>query len=194
MMNDSQKAYERHALEYLRCRDKSLIGSEIVERWAKNLPEGGEGIEFACGGGFPITHTLDGAGIKLWAVDGSPTLVEKFRNRFPHIPIQCARVQTSECFNRKFDIAVSVGLIFLLSEADQINFVTKVSEVLIPGGRFLLTAPLEIGTWIDENTGIECRSLGLTQYEEIFQSVGFRLITTYMDKGENNYYDLMLSI
>ncbi len=189
MSRDSEKAYEIHARKYLRIRDKSAVGIDIIERWARLLDPGSDVLEIACGGGIPVTRTLMNAGVKIWAVDSSPTLVQAFRARFPSTPVQCARVQECDYFGRKFGAVVSIGLIFLLADDDQIELIHRVSEILVPGGRFLFTAPLEIGTWVDMTTGHECRSLGRERYEAALQESRFRLVGRYADEGKNNHYD-----
>lgn len=189
-MTDSADAYEAHAREFLRGRDMSPIGTQVVERWSSTLRQGASAIELACGGGYPITRVLSNAGLRLWAVDSSPTLVAEFRSRFPSIPVQCSRVQDSDFFNQKYEAAIAIGLIFLLPEADQAKLISRVSEILMPGGRFLFTAPIETGDWIDMNTGIKCISLGQASYEKHLQDAGFRVVSTFVDKGNNNYYDV----
>ncbi len=125
----------------------------------------------------------------LWAVESSPTLAEQFRSRFPDIPIECARVQEAEFFARQFGAAIAIGLLFLLSEQDQIALIHRIAEILVPGARFLFTAPIETGTWKDITTGHECRSLGQQAYERTLNESGFRVIATYVDEGQNNYYE-----
>jgi len=191
LRHGAAEAYERHAQEFTQARDGSLVGYKIVEQWCKGIPAGSEGIEIACGSGYPITRTLDNAGLKLWAIDGSPTLVNTFQSRFPHIPIQCAVVQHCDFFNRSFDFAVAIGLIFLLPESDQHKLVTSVSNILTPGSQFLLTAPLENGFWKDRLTGEECHSLGRENYEKLFNDTGFRVLKTNEDVGQNNYFHLL---
>src|SRR4051812_16545867 len=105
---DSVEPYEVHAAEFLRRRDKSLVGSRVVEQWSCTLPAGATVIELACGGGEPITRVLSQAGLRLWAIDSSPTLVAAFRARFPAIPVQCARVQDTDFFGRMYDAAVAI--------------------------------------------------------------------------------------
>jgi hypothetical protein len=39
------------------------------------------------------------------------------------------------------------------------------------------------------NTGLECTSLGRERYEALLQTAGLRIVDTYVDEGENNYYD-----
>ena len=187
---DSARAYEVHAHDFLRGRDTSPIGTRIVEEWSRALPRSASVIGLACGGGYPITRVLNTAGLQLWAVDSSPTLVTTFRSRFPTIPIQCARVQACDFFERKFEGAIAIGLLFLLSEGSPGCSSFPLSEILVPRGRFLFTAPIEIGTWKDMNTEIECTSLGRDDYEGLLTNAGFRVVATYTDKGDNNYYDV----
>lgn len=187
---DSAEAYEAHAREFLLGRDRSPIGAVVVDQWSRTLRKGAEVIELACGGGYPITRVLQTAGLDLWAVDSSPTLVAEFRSRFPTIPVQCARVQESDFFGREYEGAIAIGLLFLLSEMDQAALISRVSKILVSGGRFLFTAPIQYGIWHDLNTGLECTSLGQERYEELLRDSGFRVLATYTDKGENNYYDV----
>lgn len=189
---DSAEAYEFHAREFLHGRDSSEIGSRVVDQWARTLCRGATVIELACGGGYPISRVLEAAGLQLWAIDSSPTLVAEFRSRFPNIPVECARVQESDFFQRKYEGAIAIGLLFLLSESDQAALIAQVAEILVPKGRFLFMAPIEIGKWNDLNTGLECISLGRERYGDLLENAGFRLVTTYTDKGENNYYDAEL--
>ena len=188
-MMDSASAYEARAHEFLRGRDKSPIGTHIVDQWSRTLRRGATVIELACGGGYPVTRVLSSAGLQLWAVDSSPTLVAEFQSRFPAIPVQCARVQESDFFGRTYEGAIAIGLIFLLSESDQSTLISRVSKILVPGGRFLFMAPTERGDWIDMNTGLECRSLG-PSYEEYLREAGFRVVATFIDEGANHYYDV----
>ena len=96
----------------------------------------------------------------------------------------------SDYFERKFSAVISIGLIFLLSEDDQVVLIRRVSELLSPGGRFLFTAPVEIGIWTDMNTGHKCRSLGQERYESILREAQFHVLDTYVDEGRNNYYEV----
>ena len=103
--------------------------------------------------------------------------------------VEYAKVQDGEFFGRSFDAAVAVVLLFLLPEKDQFALIERVAKIVVPGGRFLFTAPIETGSWIDLNAGITCQSLGRARYETCLNSVGFRIAATFADKGENNYYD-----
>ena len=189
MNRDSIAAYEKHAREFLECRDKSEIGTRVAEHWARSLPPQAEVIEIACGGGLPVTRILINSGLKLWAIDSSPSLLSVFRERFPGIATKCDPVLDSDFFKRKYDAAIAIGLIFLLDENDQPRMLRRVSEILRPEASFLFTAPTEVGTWTDINTGHTCRSLGREMYESTLTSAGFRVAALHQDSGRNNYYE-----
>jgi SAM-dependent methyltransferase len=186
---DAAHFYEMQALKYLDARDRSRVGIEIVQSWARSLPSGSTVVEIACGGGYPITQVLVDAGLAVWAIDTSPTLLRQFRLRFPLIPTQCASALDSDYFGRTFEAVISIGLVFLLHEDEQLAFLHRVSKILKPGGRFLFTAPVETGTWQDVTTGLECWSLGRIAYTRALVREGFRVIRTHVDEGENNYYE-----
>jgi SAM-dependent methyltransferase len=188
-MIDVGRFYEMQALRYLDDRDRSRVGVEIVERWARSLSFGTPIVEIACGGGYPITQVLVDSGLAVWAIDTSPTLLRQFRLRFPTIPTQCASALGSNYFGRTFEAVISIGLVSFLHEDEQLALLDRVSEILEPRGRFLFTAPVETGTWQDVTTGLECWSLGRIAYTRALQHLGFRVIRTHVDEGENNYYE-----
>lgn len=188
-MIDADRFYEMQALRYLDDRDRSRVGVEIVEHWARALPFGTPVVEIACGGGYPITQVLVDAGLAVWAIDTSPTLLRQFRLRFPMIPTQCASALASDYFGRTFEAIISIGLVSYLREDEQLAFIHRVSEILEPQGRFLFTAPVEMGMWQDVTTGLECWSLGRIGYTRALEDIGFRVIRTHVDEGENNYYE-----
>ena len=183
--------YEIHADAFLQARDPSAIGAGVLRRWAGSLKHGAEVLELACGGGLPVTRELQSAGLRVWAIDASPTLVAAFRSRFPDIPVQCATVQASDFFARRFDAVVAVGLMFLLPDAEQTALIAKVTAALNPGGHFLFTAPTETCEWQDVLTGQACRSLGRQRYEDCFNECGLHLHDTFCDEGGNHYYDVL---
>ncbi len=189
MSDDSASAYEKHARAFLSARDRTTTGTAVVERWARSISPGTEVLEIGCGGGLPVTRILVDAGLKLWAVDSSPTLLSEFRARFPEIPVECARASQCTYFGRKFGAVISIGLVFLLNTEEQAALIQRASELIVPEGRLLFTAPLERGTWPDTTTGHQCRSLGREQYESVLAEAGCRVVATYEDEGRNNYYE-----
>ncbi|MBX9614473.1 MAG: class I SAM-dependent methyltransferase, partial [Caulobacteraceae bacterium] len=107
----------------------------------------------------------------------------------PGVPVACEPVETSSLFDRTFDGAVAIGLIFLLPEADQRALITRVARALTPGGRFLFTAPAEACDWTDTLTGQTSRSLGEDEYRRLLHAAGLSLTTTALDAGGNHYLE-----
>ena len=169
--------------------DLSELEKTVAAELSETKTPGAAVAELGCGGGQPITHVLSEAGLRIWAIDSSPTLVAAFRSRFPTIPIQCARVQDSDFFGRMYDAVVAIGLIFLLAERDQAELISRIADITVPKGRFLFTAPIQVHDWTDVNTGAPCRSLGQARYEELLREAGFRVLATFVDVGGNNHYD-----
>lgn len=64
---------------------------------------------------------------------------------------------------------------------------------LKPHGRFLFTAPVQIGTWADMTTGRQSLSLGADAYKALLSSAGLTLVGEYVDEGEGHYYDAVRS-
>ncbi len=192
-LESAANAYETHAMDFAGSRDRSTIGVPEIKQWASMLPKKATVIDLGCGSGYPLTKVLNDFDFQVWALDSSPTLIKLFQTRFPHIPIQCEPVQKSHFFNQKFDAAMAVGLIFLLTEKEQRAFINDVSKALKSGGRFLFSAPSQTAHWKDVSTGCESRSLGQKRYVEVLDKTGFRLLSTFRDAGNNLYYDAALT-
>src|SRR5690349_8450457 len=123
-MKDRSNGYEGVAAEFLANRGNPGtrsrgIGVKAVREWARTLPRGSAVIDLGCGAGFPITEVLVMEGLKVYAIDASPSFVGAFRNNLPGIPVVCEAVEDSSFFNRTFDAALAWGLIFLLPAEEQ---------------------------------------------------------------------------
>ena len=66
----------------------------------------------------------------------------------------------------------------------------RVSKILHPAASFLFTAPIEVGTWTDVNTGHACISPGQEAYESALEQTELRVAGRYEDIGKNNYYEI----
>ncbi|MFW2342207.1 class I SAM-dependent methyltransferase [Brevundimonas sp.] len=168
---------------------RSDVGTDVVRRWATHLPSGGTVVDLGCGFGEPVTRTLIGSGLAVWGVDASPTLVAEYRRRFLDCPVACEAAEASALFGRSFDGAVAVGLMFLLPEADQRRLIARVARALVPGGRFLFSAPRQECAWDDVLTGRPSRSLGEAAYREVLEAAGLTLADQRTDAGGNHYFD-----
>lgn len=124
---------------------RSNVGAQLVRYWARdNLPPSGCVIDVGCGSGLPITQVLIEEGFEVFGIDASPTLIAAFGRRFPDAQSACEAAQHSAFFHRKFDAAISIGLLILLTEDVQREVICRVANALEPGGRFLFSAPREV--------------------------------------------------
>ena len=67
--------------------------------------------------------------------------------------------------------------------------IQRVARALVPGGRFLFTAPVQTCTWDDLSTGRLSESLGFAAYINELSKAGLTLLAEYVDEGDNHYYD-----
>lgn len=89
-------------------------------------------LDLGSGPGEPNTRILQEAGLTIYAVDASPTMVAAFRDRFPGVPIERNAVESSAFFNRTFSGVLAWGLLFLLDPAAQALVIKKVAHALEP--------------------------------------------------------------
>lgn len=191
-MIDASNGYERVAAEFLAGRGRApptAVGVRHVGEWARALPRGAAVIDLGCGPGIPITRALLDAGLEVYAVDASPSLVAAFRRNFPQVPVACESVEESSFFGRTFDGVVAWGLMFLLLPDAQRRLVQRMAGLLVPGGRLLFTSPAQPCLWHDAMTQLESRSLGAAEYRTLLSGAGVGVIGEYEDVGENHYYD-----
>ena len=188
MMTDRSNGWEAIALQLISLRSPTT-GVATLDQWIASLCGPGAILELGCGGGFPVTERLVNAGFEVYAIDAAPSLVAACRQRCPHARVACETVEDSPFFDRTFDAAVAIGLIFLLPEETQRAVIRRVAAVLNAGGRFLFTAPAEAGTWPDSLTGRPSISLGVNSYKAVIDDAGLTLVDEYVDEGENHYYD-----
>jgi SAM-dependent methyltransferase len=160
-----------------------------VRAWARTLPRGGTVIDIGCGSGLPITKVLLSEGLKVFGVDGSPSLVKAFRENLPDVPVACESIEESSFFDRTFDGVCSWGLMFLLPSETQRRLIQSMADILVPGGRLLFTSVADALVWTDAMTGLESRSLGAEEYRRLLSAVGFQVQREFEDAGHNHYFD-----
>jgi len=146
-------------------------------------------LDIGCGSGAPVADALVAAGFGVFGVDASPTLVAEFHRRLPSAEVMCEPAETSRLFDRRFDGAVAIGLLFLLPAEDQRDIIARVAAALEPGGRFLFTAPRQACDWTDSLTGQPSLSLGEDAYRLTLEQAGLRLSGSRTDAGGNHYFD-----
>ena len=183
---DPSNGYEAIASEFVQAR--SDIGSDIVRTWAAKFDQDARILDLGCGHGIPNIPILLTAGLRVSAIDASPSLLASLRTRFPDVETACEPVEQSGFFGRQFDGVLAIGLVFLLSETAQRKLISKASEALRPGGAFLFSAPIETGYWDDVLTKQRSHSLGEDVYRSILTEEGFDQIESLTDQGNSHHY------
>lgn len=168
---------------------RSDVGTDLVQRWSQALPPGSTVLDLGCGTGVPIARTLAAQGFAIFGIDPSPRLVAAFRENLPGAMVACEPAERSRFFDRRFDAAIAIGLLFLLPEAHQVTVIQRVRSALHPRGRFLFSAPREACGWDDSLTGRRSLSLGMERYQALLADAGFALLDTHHDAGGNHYFD-----
>lgn len=187
MTPDPSRGWDAIAHRFIAAR--SDIGADIVRQWAGQLPPRGAVLDIGCGSGAPVADALVAAGFRVFGIDASPTLVAEFRRRLPSAEVVCEPAETSRLFDRPFDGAVAIGLLFLLPAGDQRAVIARVAGALQPGGRFLFTAPRQACDWTDSLTRQPSLSLGEDEYRRTLEQAGLRLSGSRTDAGGNHYFD-----
>ncbi len=187
MSSDPSHGWNAIAQRFIQAR--SDIGADTVRKSAGRLPAGGDILDVGCGSRAPIATTLAAVGFRLFGIDASSVLVGEFRRRLPLAQVVCEAAETSNLFQRSFDGAVAVGLLFLLPAADQRKVIGRVARALKPGGRFLFSGPRQACEWADRLTARPSLSLGEAEHRRALDRPGLRLAGDYVDEGGNHYFD-----
>ncbi|MCB0359229.1 MAG: class I SAM-dependent methyltransferase, partial [Bdellovibrionales bacterium] len=112
----------------------------LVHRHCKHVLAAGDGqvYELGCGAGanVPFFRSL---GLKYCATDGSPTMVEELRRRFPEFSatIRVADFTREQPFQHAFDIAIDRASLTHNDTASIRTALRLVFEALKPGGVFI---------------------------------------------------------
>ncbi|GGE92590.1 class I SAM-dependent methyltransferase [Sphingomonas prati] len=186
MSEDSSAGWEAVATRFARIR--SNVGTDVIAAWSDHVRPAGTIVDIGCGTGEPIARTLVDKGFDVYGIDPAPTLLAAFRRNFLNATVACEPAEASRFFNRRFDGAVAIGLIFLLPEDAQRALIDRVGGALEPGGHFLFSAPRQVCCWTDSLTGRPSSSLGETRYREYLTNARLRFVDTYVDEGSNTYF------
>lgn len=185
---DASTGYEAIAREFQAAREGGLVGATTIAAWARTLPPGAVVLDVGCGAGVPVAEALTRAGCEVWGIDGSATLLQAFRTRFPQCRAACEDITESSLFDRTFDAVVAVGVLFLLAPELQRRVLHRIAGAVVPGGSLLFTAPAAAGSWTDVLTKRLSVSLGAVEYARVLADAGLVLVGETEDEGANHYF------
>jgi len=190
---DKSNGYEEIASIFIsgRGRNRSGVGASVVAEWSQLLPAGATILDLGCGTGIPISQTLIERGFNLYGVDASASMTAEYQTNFPTAAVECASVEDSDFFGRRFDGVVAWGLFFLLSPEVQRKLIAKIAASLPSGGRLLFTAPSQACSWLDALTKRPSISLGHEAYGSALDAQGISVVATYLDEGQNYHYSAL---
>ena len=188
---DKSRGYEQIANIFIKGRGQAVngIGTSSVRKWVRTLPSNSTVLDLGCGTGIPGSMILRDYGMKVYAIDASPTMVKAFQQNFPGTPVACEAAEDSSFFDRKFDAIIAWGLLFLLPEKTQEIIIAKAANALRTGGKFLFTATYLKNEWKDAMTEQPSFSLGAGKYRELLTASGLSVTDEFEDEGENYYFE-----
>jgi SAM-dependent methyltransferase len=185
------REYDLIADWYPRDRGHS-VGVPEAMRMAAHLDAGARILDIGCGNGHPITEALLAAGYRVVGLDTSAGMLRHFRRNLPRAAAVRAPVWQAPFRDHSFDAAHAWGVMFHLTVPQQIAAISRVSQLLTPGGYFLFTSGNEDGPEPHEGTmnGVVFRyySLNVQGYRETLAADGLTLLTFEIDAGDNGYY------
>jgi len=187
---DKSRGYEQIAPIFIEGRGRAVngIGTSSVRKWVRTLPSNSAVLDLGCGTGIPGSKILIDHGMRVYAIDASPTMVKVFQHNFPGTPVACEAAEDSSFFDRKFDAIIAWGLLFLLPEKTQEIVIQKAANAVVAGGKFLFTATNKRNEWKDAMTEQPSISLGAEKYRELLIKVGLSVTDEFEDEGENYYF------
>jgi len=159
---------------------------------AASLPRGARILDIGCGNGIPLTRTLLEFGHRVIGLDSSARMLARFRVNVPDTSTTLARMETCCFADSSFDAAIAWGVLFHLTQADQIKAIETVSRILRPGAPFLFTSGDVDGAEPLEGTmnGVVFRyySFSIENYRRVLHEHGLTLRNVHADRGGNTYY------
>jgi SAM-dependent methyltransferase len=187
--------YERHAEAWDRKRIPDLIlEREWMERFIRLVPAGGSVLDLGCGSGQPIARHLIEHGFDVVGVDSSPTLLEKFRSRFPKAEWIPADMRTLS-IDRRFEGLIAWDSLFHLSHESQRAMFAVFRDHALCGAPLLFTTGTGHGEAIDSFQGesLYHASLSPGEYRTLLESYGFSVLSHVVEDPRCGHHTVWLA-
>lgn len=170
-------------------------GAPEVMALAASIHPGGRVLDIGCGNGVPLTKVLLASGHRVVGLDSARSMLRRFRVNCPEAPAVMGSAQACPFAEDIFDAAIAWGVLFHLTQAEQVKAFASVSRVLKTGAPFLFTAgyPDVADDSLDHVTtmnDVEFHYYSFTKdgYRSVLHNHGFALVNFHTDKGDNGYY------
>jgi len=182
-------SYDAIAEWYISARSP-VAGIKDVEAFIDTLPPNATVLELGCGDGIPLSRLVIQKNHRLFAIDNSAKMVNKFRCNFPGIVAKCAPIQDTVFFSTSFDAVIAWGVLSHLLCCEQEAVIKHAAKCLKPGGRLFFTAQKEIINGVCTMDGVDFPyvSLGNQSYTSILKQSGMRLADEHFDRWGNYLY------
>ena len=169
-----------------------IVGVAEALALAAPLPAHSRILDVGCGNGVPVSEALVNAGYRVVALDSSAGMLDHFRRNLPGAPIVRGDARRCPFVGGAFDAAISMGMLFHLSRADQALAFASVSRVLKPGAPFLFTGA-EIEDADDAGitgtmNGVTFHYYAVPSYRMLAAEHGMELVNVQDDPGVATYY------
>lgn len=136
---DNRAAYDAIATQWLAARTQ--LGArerEVLEAFARDLPDGARILDLGCGTGRPIAEWLMQRGYRVTGVDQSAEMLAQARRLLPDGDWQLARIEDFTTAER-FDAVIAWDSLFHVPRERLPEIFARVATYLEPGGRFACT-------------------------------------------------------
>jgi SAM-dependent methyltransferase len=167
-------------------------GVAEVMALASSVPRSGRVLDIACGNGVPITRAPLNAEYRVVGFDTSANMLARFRVTCPAALAIRGCVIACPLANGMFDAAVAFGVLFHLTQPEQVQAIANVSRVLKAGAPFLFTSGDADGQdpRVEMMNGVEFHYYSFTveDYRRILDEHGFTLTSFHTDERGNSYY------
>jgi len=149
-------------------------------------------LDVGCGNGVPVTEALVDAGYCVIGLDSSAGMLDHFQGNLPSVLVVRGDARRCPFVGGAFDAAISMGMLFHLSRADQALAFASVSRVLKPGAPFLFTGA-EIEDADDAGitgtmNGVTFHYYAVPSYRMLAAEHGMELVNVQDDPGVATYY------